>query len=57
MKVHLRDLRLRNNAGMDFPACYANPKSGMLDTDKGRLITTGDKSKVTCERCKKRLGA
>lgn len=47
--IHFRSLRLRNNAGMDFPACYAN--APLLDVDKGRLQTTGDPALVTCKRC------
>ncbi len=47
--IHLRDLRLRNNAGMDFPTCYAG--AALLDTDKSRLASSGDASKVTCKRC------
>jgi hypothetical protein len=53
--IHFRNIRLRNNAGMDFPECYARAK--LLDTDKGRLPTTGDQSKVTCERCRKSIKA
>jgi hypothetical protein len=39
-KIHYRNIRLRNNAGMDFPECYAHAE--LLDCDKGRLITTGN---------------
>jgi hypothetical protein len=49
MKIHLRDIRLRNNAGMDFPQCYVTTAN--LDIDKSRLPTTGDPKKVTCKRC------
>lgn len=49
--IHKRSTRLFTNAGMDFPVCYAYAK--LLDTDKGRLPTTGDGSKVTCKRCLK----
>jgi hypothetical protein len=48
-RVHLRDLRLRNNAGIDFPACHAGAR--LLDMDKGRLESTGEASRVTCARC------
>ena len=49
MKVHLRSIRLRNNAGMDFPECHSNAK--LLDLNKARLATTGELEKVTCKRC------
>jgi len=49
-KVHKRSIRLRNNAGMDFPVCYAHAE--LLDLDKSRLATTGDNAKVTCKRCR-----
>jgi hypothetical protein len=48
--MHYRDLRLRNNAGMDFPLCYS--MTTPLDTDKGRLPTTGNLEEVTCKRCR-----
>lgn len=48
-KVHLRDRRLFVNAGVRFPACYAN--SELLDTDKSKLQTTGTLSEVTCKNC------
>lgn len=51
MKTHFRDLRLANNAGMQFPACYASAK--LLDTDKSRLPTTADRGAVTCEHCQR----
>jgi hypothetical protein len=51
MKTHLRDIRLRNNAGMDFPVCQAGAR--LLDTDKGRWPTTGEWSAVTCLKCLK----
>jgi hypothetical protein len=47
--VHLRDIRLYNNAGMRFPLCYANAK--LLDLDKSCLPSTGEKDKVTCMNC------
>lgn len=49
MKMHLRDIRLRNNAGLAFPLCYAS--AALLDTDKGYLPTTGEFNEVTCKRC------
>jgi len=49
MVVHFRNLRFRNNAGMDFPQCYSN--ADLLDLDKGRLPTTGVDTEVTCKRC------
>jgi hypothetical protein len=47
--IHARSIRLRNNAGMDFPVCYSGAK--LLDLDKSHLFTTGDKSLVSCRRC------
>jgi hypothetical protein len=49
-KIHMRDIRLRNNAGMDFPVCYASAK--LLDLDKSALPTASRDEDVTCERCK-----
>jgi len=51
-KMHLRDRRLLINAGMVFPACYSNPKNGLLDTDKSHLWITTYSEDVTCKRCK-----
>jgi hypothetical protein len=48
-KIHKRALRLRNNAGMDFPVCAASAE--LLDLDKAHWPTTGDKDTVTCKRC------
>jgi hypothetical protein len=50
-KVHLIDLRLRVNAGMDFPTCQAGAK--LLDTDKGRWELANVKDAVTCKKCLK----
>lgn len=49
VKIHLRHMRLFNNAGMDFPACYASAK--LLDTEKGRLLTSPRFKEVTCKHC------
>ena len=49
MKVHLRDIRLRNNAGLDFPLCCTGGE--LLDIDKGRLPTTETIAEVTCKHC------
>lgn len=51
MVIHFRSIRLRNNAGIDFPACYASAE--LLDLDKTRLPTTGEQDKVTCKRCQR----
>lgn len=48
-KVHFRHITLRNNAGIDFPACKASAK--LLDLDASRLPTTGDTQQVTCKHC------
>jgi len=51
MKLHLANLRLRVNAGMNIPECKAHAE--LLDTDSGRWPMTTDRSKVTCAKCKK----
>lgn len=48
-KTHMRSIRLRNNAGIDFPVCYSRAK--LLDLDKSALPTTGEASECTCKRC------
>lgn len=53
-KNHYRSIRLRNNAGMDFPVCYS--RADILDTEKGNLKTTCELSKVTCMNCKRIVG-
>ena len=50
-RTHWRSVRLFVNAGLQFPACFAN--SPLLDTERGHLKSTGDKSLVTCSRCLK----
>lgn len=49
MKIHFCNTRLRVNAGMDFPECYANAQ--YLDLDKSGLPKTNEREKVTCKRC------
>jgi hypothetical protein len=49
--IHLADLRLRVNAGMDFPTCQARAK--LLDLEKGRWNMVQEKDKVTCKKCKR----
>jgi hypothetical protein len=49
-RIHLRDIRLRNNAGMDFPTCESTRK--ILRTES-TFETTGDIKQVTCERCQR----
>ncbi len=46
--VHKRDLRLRNNAGMDFPLCQAG--AAILDSTKGHWCTDPARV-VTCKHC------
>lgn len=38
-KIHLQDIRLKNNAGMNFPVCHASAK--LLDLDKSAWLTVG----------------
>ena len=49
--IHWRDVCLFVNAGMRFPACYANARP--LDTDKSRLMTSADVRTVECKRCQR----
>jgi len=53
MKIHYRDLRLYVNAGMQYPTCYNG--QGLLDIEKGRLVSTGKEENVTCQKCIKKL--
>jgi hypothetical protein len=53
MKTHFRNIRLRNNAGMDFPECKAYQE--YLDLDSGRWPTTGNQKDVTCKNCIKMI--
>ena len=48
-RTHFRDLRLFNNAGLEFPTCKANAK--LLDLDARRLPTTGNIKEVDCPKC------
>lgn len=50
-KVHLASMRLRNNAGIDFPLCYSGAK--LLDMDKSRLPTGLTLARVTCAHCRR----
>jgi len=45
MKTHLRDTRLRNNCGMDWPVCRRHR------IDEQRCKTVGDIKDVTCKHC------
>ena len=53
MKTHFRNIRLRNNAGIDIPECKAYAK--LLDCDAGRWPMTSNQNKVTCKRCIKKI--
>ena len=55
MKIHYRNIRLRNNAGMDIPECKAYAE--LLDCDSGRWTMTGIKENVTCKKCLKVMEA
>lgn len=56
MKLHLIDIRLRNNAGMNFPVCKASERLLDLDASRWPLASstdyreTSDKS-VFCKHC------
>ena len=47
--IHLRDIRLSNNAGMQFPLCYS--AAPLLDCDKSHLPTSPRIKEVTCKHC------
>jgi len=49
-KVHLRDLRLRNNAGIEYPCCQAN--GGLIDLDKPYKLSSEEKE-ITCKHCQR----
>jgi hypothetical protein len=53
-KIHFRSIRMRNNAGMNFPECYTGAK--LLDLDKSGLPTSGLSAEVTCVRCIRAIG-
>jgi len=45
MRKHLRDIRLRNNCGMDWPVC----RRSQIDEKHYKII--GDIKEVTCQHC------
>ena len=47
--IHIKDIRLGNNAGMDFPVCLAN--APLLNVDAGRWMLTSDRRLATCKHC------
>lgn len=49
-KIHLRDMRLFNNAGMEYPKCRANDK--LLNVELHYTITS-NLNEVTCKHCLK----
>jgi hypothetical protein len=49
LKVHYRDIRFRNNMGIDFPTCFAG--APILDMEKSYLPTSGNFDLVTCRNC------
>ena len=50
-RVHLGDLRLKNNTGVNYPVCSA--EDHLLDLNKSLWIITSDMNKATCKNCKK----
>ena len=46
--IHIRDIRLFNNAGMSFPVCCADEE--LLDVDKARW-KCGPVKEATCKKC------
>lgn len=51
MKLHIRDIRLANNAGIAFPVCQIRDE-GPLDVDKTIWPTTSAKL-GTCKNCRR----
>ena len=49
MKLHIRDIRLYNNAGIDFPVCRAQEK--LLDMEVTRYPMAIDPRNATCKHC------
>jgi len=49
-KIHIRDIRLHNNAGISMPVCYAAQK-GPLDMDKTGCKTSPLVVDITCKHC------
>jgi hypothetical protein len=41
------------NAGLQFPACHADPDNGLLDLDKGAWHTVPFWEDVTCKHCRR----
>ena len=50
-KIHMRDIRLSVNAGVQYPVCYAGRE--LLDVDKAGLPITGKLAECTCKNCKR----
>ena len=51
-KVHFRNIRMRNNGGIDFPECQTN--AALLDLDKTAWATSGNINEVTCKKCQQK---
>ena len=47
-KLHMRDIRYSNNAGMDYPVCRATDK--LTDVEL-RWDFAESRDNATCERC------
>jgi hypothetical protein len=50
-RIHFRDVRYRNNAGLDVPICRADGM--LLDLSSIKFKITGVASQVTCKMCKR----
>lgn len=50
VKIHFRNMRYFNNAGIRIAECVAR-QDGLLDTSS--RVTTGEWDKVTCKKCLK----
>lgn len=48
--IHRRSVRLRNNAGLDFPLC-SYLREGPLNLDHSTWSTSGELKDVTCKHC------
>lgn len=47
-KTHIADIRLANNAGMNFPVCRAGDRLLNLDCGHWQMVKAEE---VTCRRC------
>ena len=49
-KIYIADIRLKNNAGITMPVCYASME-GPLRVDTGTGHKCSDPKSATCKHC------